>query len=213
MRTVVKPAANRREASKDFPRDVAAHRVSILLDADQHRHLRCQKPGTWVHGFDIVTYPGTLCYSGDMGSFVFQRERDMFGFFRNDSGRINPQYWAEKLQATDRHGGFEEFDRRQLGQRLIDAYRDHVGAAGLTVDERRDLRQNLRDAFDHLTNEHECYAEVADFDSHGLRLRDAWEWRCREYTYRFIWACHAIVWAIGQYDAAKAAAAAPAVAA
>ena len=28
--------------------------------------------------FDIVTWPGYLCYSGDMGCFVFTRLPDMF---------------------------------------------------------------------------------------------------------------------------------------
>lgn len=50
-----------------------------------------------------------LCYTGDMGTYVFQRLTDMFEFFRTDreykkrnGGKlaVNLSYWGEKLQAT-----------------------------------------------------------------------------------------------------------------
>ncbi|MFJ3839410.1 hypothetical protein ACIPY6_28440 [Streptomyces sp. NPDC090054] len=40
----------------------------------------------------------------------------------------------------------------------------------------------------------------------GFQFYDTHEWRLRDYSWRFLWACHAIRWGIAQYDAAKAAA-------
>jgi hypothetical protein len=34
----------------------------------------------------------------------------------------------------------------------------------------------------------------------GLKFEDTWEWSFREYDWEYLWACHAIVWAIRQYD-------------
>lgn len=38
-----------------------------------------------------------------------------------------------------------------------------------------------------------------------FRFRDVWEWDLTDHTYQFLWACHAVVWAIGRYDDAMAA--------
>lgn len=38
----------------------------------------------------------------------------------------------------------------------------------------------------------------------GFRFSDTWEWDCSTWDWWFLWACHAIVWGIAQYDAAKA---------
>jgi hypothetical protein len=39
----------------------------------------------------------------------------------------------------------------------------------------------------------------------GFRFYDVWEWDFKDFDWRFLWACHAIVWGIQQYDALKAA--------
>lgn len=85
--------SNRENALQYFERDVAEHQMQVLRDDRLYRHLLFKKPGTGCYHFNIVTYPGTLVYTGDMGSFVFQRLEDMFEFFRSDADRgdgINP---------------------------------------------------------------------------------------------------------------------------
>lgn len=47
---------------------------------------------------------------------------------------------------------------------------------------------------------------------HPFTIDGAEEWRTHDFGWWFLWACHAIVWGIRQYDAAKAAEPAPAVA-
>lgn len=48
-----------------FLSDVADHRMHVLLDQGIHRHLRFQQPHSSVYWFDVVTFPGGLCYTGE----------------------------------------------------------------------------------------------------------------------------------------------------
>ena len=56
-----------------FQHDIATHQVVILRDDGVYRHIRFKRPTTMCMHFDLVTWPGYLCYSGDMGCFVFSR--------------------------------------------------------------------------------------------------------------------------------------------
>jgi hypothetical protein len=42
----------------------------------------------------------------------------------------------------------------------------------------------------------------------GFRFSDSWEWDLCDWTHQYLWCCHAIPWAIQQYDEHRAAAAA-----
>src|ERR1039457_99476 len=86
------------EAARErFERDTAEHEMTVIHDDGLYRHLRFQKPGSWIYGYDIVTWPGYLAITGDAGEYMFARLPDMFEFFAGND-RINPQYWAEKLR-------------------------------------------------------------------------------------------------------------------
>ena len=87
-----------------FLQRVAEHQLEILRDDGLYRHLRCRKPGTGIDGFDLVTWPGFLCYCGDMGDYLFQRCDDMLAFFRRGDRGINPIYWSKKVVAQGRDG-------------------------------------------------------------------------------------------------------------
>lgn len=204
---------NQRETTEaQFLRDVAEHVLTIDLDQGLHRRLICKKPGTNVCRFDVITWPGSLCYTGDMGTFVFERTNDMFAFFRSEDGGINPGYWAEKVEAVDKTDGLVEFSpdvfREIVREYFLTFIRDH--RSDCTREQRRALWEDIED-------------RVLGADDHGVRMFDAandfehtvrpglkfcfvdfWDHNFDEYTYRFLWGCHAIVWAIQQYDAAKA---------
>jgi hypothetical protein len=86
-----------------FEKHTAYHWMDIVRDDGENRHIRFQQRGTGVYHFDIITWPGKLCITGDCGTFVFRRLPDMFEFFRSTQrGRINAQYWAEKVIAEGR---------------------------------------------------------------------------------------------------------------
>lgn len=198
---------------EQFLKDVAKHQMRVVLDQGIHRHLRFGIPGDSNMHFHIVTFPGYMTYTGDMGTFVFQRTEDMFQFFRRSKWQeaeeptpiINLGYWAEKLEADCRHGGHEKYDPDTFKRRVIEAFRDHCRDEPLDHDDRRYLWQDIKDDVLDRADEDETRARVAleNFESHGLKFQDTFEWSFTEYTYRYVWACYAIAWAVMQYDTAK----------
>lgn len=196
----VKPQPDPTE--EKFLLDVAEHQMIIMRDAGTDRHLRFKRANTSNQYFDLITWPGVLCYHGDMGTFVFSRIEDMFEFFREyeQSGplKINLGYWAEKLRAVTRHDGYEKFSSDLFKQRVMEYAKD-CGADRPTMNVIRD--EVLPKAED---GEQMAYYAAYNFEHDGFRLTDFYEINCREYTYYFVWCCYAIVWAIRQYDKYKA---------
>lgn len=200
-----------------FLKDVAAHEMTIIRDDGVHRHVRFKKPGTYCMHFDLLTWPGYLCYTGDMGTYVFRRLEDMFEFFRTDRGwlrdgktlGINPSYWAEKLEATDRNDGHEEFDADRFRQ-VINQYRVRwmrdMRERGSDKDARRELWDAVeRDVMGYADHNDEGAARASAYNfSHGdFQFEDIYEYSMRRYTFRFMWCCYALAWGIQQYDNAK----------
>lgn len=180
-----------------FLKDVASHVMHVERNEGLYRHLRFRRPGTYCMGFDIHTWPGYLCYCGDMGTYVFSRLPDMFEFFRGE--KINPHYWDEKVEAADRNGGITEYREELFRKRVCE-----------WMDESEDMNDEIRAAVhDEILNrefegEHEARRSVYLFEHDGFRFRDFWEINLHEYTNRFIWCCYALVWGIQQYDLSKA---------
>lgn len=183
-------------------RDFQGHTMTVERDDGLHRHLRFRALGTGVYWFDIVTWPGVLTINGDCGTYVFSRLEDMFEFFRQPNGkaRINPSYWAEKLRATDCHGSRGHVE-----------YSEHKGRIAL-ASEMRALRERgagndvVRDLVDAAVLDEDSQSlirSVSEWCEDGWRVEDFWEHRLDDYTRRFIWNLHAIVWGIAQYDASK----------
>lgn len=202
---------NRERVTERFPGDVAKHELVVQLDQGVYRHLTCREPGTSVHAFNVTTWPGYLAITGDMGAFVFSRLHDMFEFFGMDEGRVSLSYWAEKLVATGKYGGGEkEFSpdlfRRTVRERFAEWLREH--RHDFTYRELREVRDEFHDTVLPAADEgeHEARRAVNNL-SFGRRevISDFWDYSLTEYTYHFVWCCHAIVWAIRQYRTFKAA--------
>lgn len=201
----------------DFLKDVQRHAMTVERDDGVHRHLMFrQHEHSWLHWFEVVTWPGALCIRGDCGTYVFSRLHDMFKFFRHDghgSGLyINDGYWAEKLVASDSNGrhanGVMRFDPDEFRDAVSRMYVEHVrhNMRGMP-DERKALRYALEDEVLSCADDGEDAAMRAagEFEHGGFRLTDFWEVDCRRYTVQFLWSLYAISWAIQQYDLRNAA--------
>jgi hypothetical protein len=170
-----------------FLKDVAHHEMKVLMDNGLYRHLRFQAKGkySWNQWFDIVTWPGRLVYTGDMGTYVFARLEDMFEFFRTHPSEskglyINTGYWGEKLQAVDRCGracDFMEFSPERLKNRVEDAIKEWVEEFPLEFESspeeesaakakfEKELREAIKeDIYSYLDDgEHEAQRALNDF--------------------------------------------------
>jgi hypothetical protein len=213
-----------------FLRDVAQHEMIVIRDEGVHRHIRFKKPDSNIQYFDLITWPGHLCYTGDMGTYVFQRLTDMFEFFRTDReynksrGRslgINLNYWTEKIIAVDgnRGGGkVKEFDENKF-KRVINDYR--VGwmrnakeSGSLDKAGRRELWEAVNDEVLSLLEDGGDRAQYAAYDfchdprtnphrPYGWTFTDLFENDLTEYTHSIIWCCYALAWGVAKYDATK----------
>lgn len=199
---------------ESFLRDVKDHQISVLRDEGLYRHIRFKRKGTSAYYFDLITWPGTLCYTGDMGTFVFSRLADMFEFFRTDRREagelcINPGYWSEKLLAVDggrRNGSATEFDpekfERVIKEYLVGWLRD----GGLNREERRELRTEVRRGIldyiddDERGNFDRAYSFNTEVGGREFQFEDLFDYTFTKYTNTFLWCCYALSWGIQQYD-------------
>lgn len=119
-----------------FLRDVQGHEMTVIHDDGASRHIKFKKPGTSSYCFDLITWPGSMCISGDCGTYVFSRTNDMFQFFRMDERdfnhskdrtlQINAGYWAEKVTAESRFGkGVESYSEEKFNACIKDYFDEH----------------------------------------------------------------------------------------
>ena len=198
-----------------FLKDVAQHSMQVIHSDGVYRQIRFQQPEhSWLHRFDLITWPGYLCITGDCGTYVFSRSRDMFEFFRHGGTStpgvplyINESYWAEKLEASDCNGRNANEVRTWSEEKFEDwikaRYIEHVRQemAGMPK-ERKELRRELKELVLQFSNEkHEALAAARDFDEHGLSFDSYWDVDFTDWDYGFIWCLYAIAWGIRQFDA------------
>lgn len=204
------------ESKTDFLKNVADFQMNVRHDDGVFRNLVFSQGESFVHRFEITTWPGYLAITGDMGAYVFTRHNDMFEFFRGDW--INPRYWAEKLVSVSFRNGLEEFDLK----RFIDVVTNEFDAMDFDSEEDKSISwQSITDEWDGLfTNvENDCAGvDVGTAQSYAIMAAE--NWRCpvtkrrlsnflehdfRTYTYHFLWCCQAIQWAIKIYDESRSA--------
>lgn len=198
---------NAERVGAEFAEHVKNHVLTILRDDGVYRHLRFGTPGTNIMRFDVVTWPGFLAYTGDMGCFVFSRVEDMLEFFRHE--RPNFGYWAEKVRGVDRAGLREwsaELFRASVSEWVDEQLEgvDHVAAAVA-----RELVED--DVLRHADDEHEAMEALRAFACDDICFADAWEMHdsFMDWKYNFAWCCYALPWAVKTYDAATAEGRAP----
>lgn len=195
---------NAKDTAEIFARDVAEHEMTVLHEDGLYRHLRFQEPGTGMYYFDLVTWPGTLAIRGDMRGYMFSRLPDMFEFFRAKSGwnlnTVNPQYWAEKLDAADTVKVYsEDLFRSQVIDYFVDSVKNYDAPRGLG----KAIREEILESYEIVTEEG-AREVLRDFQFGDFRFDDAWEWDLKECSHQYLWCCHAIQWGIEQYDKARA---------
>ncbi len=186
-----------------FLADTEDHEMTVLLDDGLYRHLRVKKPGSSIYWFEVVTWPNVLVINGDMGTFTFSREREMFAWFGR--GGINPDYWSQKLQGTSRRdpeSGYKQFSPSKFRRAASDDVRDYIDRHDLSADEERALWEAVRSEVLDVAQSCDKRAAIEaamDFSHHDFGFCEPYEWDMDEYTIHYLWCCHAIRWSIEQY--------------
>lgn len=201
------------EIQARFDADTKDHEMTVAHDDGLYRHLQFRKPGTGFYWFDIITWPGSLTIRGDMGSYVFARETDMFAWFAS-SRRINPSYWSEKVQAVDTHSGVREYSPDAFRAAAFEAIDYAFGDGPEDVAQQAavlahftetvlDDQDGFNPDFDYSTREGAEDAARTYEGPAGFRFTDIWEWELTEYSAQFLWCCTAILHGIRTYRAAQ----------
>lgn len=186
---------------QQFLNRVKNHKLTVIKEDGLYRHLQVAIPGEYIESWNIHTWPGYLAMVGDMGNWVFQRTEDMLRFFRSegDSIKINPYYWAEKLQAQE-HEGWNGFSIESFHKRVQDFAVEacNVNSFDEVPEEKKDDLYSLLNAED----EYYAVASLREFNCEWLDLADFWDGRhtCHEVRSHFLFACYAIAWTVKLYD-------------
>lgn len=201
--------------------DTAMHKMTVHMDNGVYRHLQFSTPGTNCYRYDLVTWPGYLSVTGDMGTWTFSRLHDMFEFFGGELG-INTGYWAEKLEAGAGGRGSREicmeYDHDAFCSGLKAWMNGYLGVdedTDLEPDEDWDDEDDVLDSDEarireivlaltrgEFSHEHEAYQALYDADWPARVC--AWDIlegiNCMEYTHHFRWVLYAITKGIGTYQ-------------
>ena len=177
---------------QEFAKNVENHVLTVIADdGNVTRHIRCREPGTVIYGWDIVTWPGYLAVTGDLGHYVFRRLDDMLVQFFG--GTINPQYWVEKCVAWDYSLSVVSAENVRY---MADAVLSELADEGELTDEIKDAWTNAirvakandgRPSFDDLydalvgTGVDVTDCDVAGYSSSVLRVLCAINWTREQY--------------------------------
>jgi hypothetical protein len=202
------------DAARMFVMDASTTEMTVLRDDGIYRHLRFRRPDTGLYWFEIVTWPGSLCFHGDVGTWVFSRTTDMATFFGHPGSDINPGYWAEKVQA----GETRRYSEDTASELVAEEFRQYADRHGWVLTSTVSLWEEISEQVlgeEVIGSEDLFRAAVRDFYWTAGPLRfgfspDAyWDWDLRDFTAQFLWACFAVQWGVNQYRAARQAGQAP----
>ena len=192
------------------------HGVSIEQDDGVHRCILFRSPHNFAYHFRLITWPGHLAISGDIGDFTFARTYDMFTFFANSEDwasmpvEINASYWREKITAQDRHAGTESFDEAAYARYLVREFRAidrGTFEPGGRLRRWRDVRASLLErGIQDATEATRAAMDFTTWDHSGrdfYPFAEAWDCRFTCPSHHFLVCCYAIVWGIKRYAQVK----------
>lgn len=185
-----------------FLANVANHKIQVVNDDGVNRHI-IMSSGSFNMKYHVTTWPWYLCFSGDMGCFVFSRLEDNFDFFRQDKLTINPGYWHEKLTAIDSCDGSRQYSPALFADAVKQHFDDNFSIADDATKAvvwkqiRDDVISWSDDGYDR------AITAASNFSSGDGFCFENFYPDCMEYTFRYIWCLYAIVYTISEYDALK----------
>jgi hypothetical protein len=191
---------------EQFLSDVQYHQMIIIKDDQDFRHIRFKRPDTRNHYFDLITWENMLCITGDMGTYVFSRNKDMFYFFVNEddikekSLKINPFYWSEKVVSESIFGnGVKEFSVELYEENVKEDFENYCEYKNIVGIEKDALLEDIKWQLLLVDDEYECVTKMREFSHDKIKFDDFWEYDNTEYTFHYIWICYALVWGIKKY--------------
>jgi hypothetical protein len=199
--------------AKRFLSDVVRdHQMKIELDQGVHRSILFKRPHSGIYHFRLVTWPGHLAISGDVGDYIFARLPDMFDFFRyagpeyDKDDRINRDYWNDKLRSNCVSSERYQMDDKAYLEAVRSMLNDHIRGMSLS-DAKTVVEEAKRDDLFEVPGSHPQACVIlyrwrcpvtgrCPFD-------DFWDYRVTTESFQLVWSMRAIQWGIKRYDLFK----------
>ena len=187
-----------------FEKDIADHELEVIVDSGVNRILEFRnKNGSSNQFFIVMQAKGRICFTGDMGEFVFTNHNDdMLAWFHDN---MSLSYIAEKC----RTGGTRKFDedsaKESIKMMVDDFCRDYIyDYAESGCDDENDdnfevaLARWQQDLYDEVIDELDFEGDEAFHRSAydlSVKVNDSIKFEidvcdgidCMEYTQRFKW--------------------------
>ena len=182
-------------ATKAFERHVIIQNVSQGL----YRHWRCSRPDSGMYAFNVITEPGRLIVTGDLGELILCRCPDMVEFVRSAIRDLH--YLSSKAEGTPTHEWSDDVARDWVDAEVTEIHAEMEADEPLSEESKKKYAVRL-----------EKYREVREsidegehsFD-HALyesRLTDGCDWpRVRTYSCEFLWIVEALRWFLARVPA------------
>lgn len=184
-----------RMVAENAAKAFADHVVAVELEHGLHRHYRCGKPDSGVYAFHIVTFPGRLIVSGDIGDMAWTRCDDMLNWAM---GAVHSTgYFAEKVWHSFK---VKQFDGDMAREAIEQEYKDR--AEDVEGEEEKEALEEVRDEILMAIEdgaENRFYAAYADSDWYGGEFPSV-----DNYTAEFLWCREAVAWFLKWYKTARA---------
>lgn len=199
--TTTKKRNNESEVKARIAGDLKNHVVTVLKSDGLYRHWRCSKPNDCNMSFDVITWPGFLCYVGDMGEYLFSREADMIPWMRGSC--MSYSYAAEKCVAHD--GRLKEFSEERFEEVLQERIQEAEEYGGTYTVHRLSGKQeeSVAEAIQEIRDAYNIYSMSSDAVK-AMYESCLWDGgdlpSCEEYTYHFLWCLHALKWFCKQIE-------------
>ena len=190
-----------------FELDTEDHELQVIVESNNHRIMKFAKPGTSCYSVSVMQTSGKICFTGDMGEFVFtNHDADMLAWFHDNMGL---SYISEKCRAGDKSEYREDMAKEAIKCQVtdfcadyIDDYIEHCTDIDIETLGREDIskkqsqwesvlyNQTLKNI--NFENEYTFYQSVSDLK---LAITPSLDFTidigdglpCKGFTYRFKW--------------------------
>lgn len=176
------------------------HKMTVLLDCGEYRHLRFKNPKTNNQYFDVITSPSRVIVTGDMDDFIWKSDFLSFSPKHLLAGKSKEfSSTALRNEIADRLDGF--------CSEISDWYDDYEGGEYSTLEEfEAAFREEVTDYFDSdELDEYRCVSAIEGFASSVIPELDIFEDFWCDFsadvpTYHYQWCILAVHFAANLYS-------------